>query len=194
VSLPMTTTIIGRDSGGAFASDMYLSPRHGSLTPDGERLRVRDEGSLNGIFRKLPAEQPFAIEPGQVFRIGQELIRFDALATKPPDADGVHYMGAPADGYVGRVVMVLGRRSVGTAFPVPETGLHLGRERGEVLFSDDGYVSGLHCQLSFEHGVVYLTDLGSSNGTFVRIRGETEVGAGDILLMGQQLFRVSLVA
>jgi hypothetical protein len=37
-----------------------------------------------------------------------------------------------------------------------------------------------------------LTDLGSSNGTFVRIYEETEVKSGDVLLMGQQLFRVTM--
>jgi hypothetical protein len=37
---------------------------------------------------------------------------------------------------------------------------------------------------------VYLTDVGSSNGTFVRLGAERAVGRGDILLMGQQLFRV----
>ena len=42
------------------------------------------------------------------------------------------------------------------------------------------------------NGQLYLTDIGSSNGTFVRINGETDVIDGDILLMGQQLFRISM--
>ncbi len=189
--LPAATTVIGRATGGLFARDNYLSPRHASFTPLGERLHVRDEGSLNGVFRRLAAEEPWPVDAGQVFRIGQELIRFEALTPKPPDPNGVLYLGAPADGYVGRIVMVLGRQTTGTAFPMPETGLHLGRERGEVLFGEDGYVSGLHCRLSFERGKVFLTDLGSSNGTFVRIRGEAELATGEILLMGQQLFQVA---
>jgi pSer/pThr/pTyr-binding forkhead associated (FHA) protein len=75
---------------------------------------------------------------------------------------------------------------------VPETGLNLGRERGEVLFADDGYVSGLHCRISFEAGQVFLTDLGSSNGTFVRVNGSDQFTNGEVLLMGQQLFRISM--
>jgi pSer/pThr/pTyr-binding forkhead associated (FHA) protein len=189
--LPASTTVIGRATGGLFARDNYLSPRHASFTPRGDRLHVKDEGSLNGVFRRLIAEEPWLLEAGQVFRIGQELIRFEALTPKPPDPNGVLYLGAPADGYVGRIVMVLGRQTTGTAFPMPETGLHLGRERGEVLFADDGYVSGLHCRLSFERGKVFLTDMGSSNGTFVRIRDEAEFASGEILLMGQQLFQVA---
>lgn len=37
-----------------------------------------------------------------------------------------------------------------------------------------------------------LTDLGSSNGTFVRLTGETDLVDNDVLLMGQQLFRVNI--
>ena len=68
----------------------------------------------------------------------------------------------------------------------------MGRERGDVLFPEDGYVSGLHCRLAVENGKATLTDLGSSNGTFVRLKEETEVRTGDVLLMGQQLFRVTM--
>ena len=61
-----------------------------------------------------------------------------------------------------------------------------------VLFPEDGYVSGLHCRLAFQKNTLYLTDLGSSNGTFVRLSAETELQNGDTLLMGQQLFRVTI--
>ena len=40
-------------------------------------------------------------------------------------------------------------------------------------------------------GRVYLTDLGSSNGTFLRVRDNKPVPTGSLLLMGQQLFRVA---
>jgi pSer/pThr/pTyr-binding forkhead associated (FHA) protein len=68
----------------------------------------------------------------------------------------------------------------------------MGRERGDVLFPEDGYVSGLHCRLSWDGAKLFLTDLGSSNGTFVRLTGEADVRTGDVLLMGQQLFRIAL--
>ena len=64
---------------------------------------------------------------------------------------------------------MIGRDTTGNAFPIPERGIHCGRERGDVLFSEDGYVSGLHCRVSKgQDGRIYLTDVGSSNGTFIR--------------------------
>jgi hypothetical protein len=35
-------------------------------------------------------------------------------------------------------------------------------------------------------------DLGSSNGTFLRVRNEVELLAGDQFRVGQQLFRVDM--
>ncbi|MCC6647464.1 MAG: FHA domain-containing protein, partial [Polyangiaceae bacterium] len=187
------TTTVGRDTGGIFAGDSYLSPRHATFSQKGGKLVVRDEGSLNGTFIKLAHESPVELHPGDVFRIGQEIIRFDLLAPQPASPDGVERLGSPAKGYVGRLALVIGRDVTGNAFPVPEAGVHLGRERGDVLFPEDGYVSGLHCRVRAENGHVMLTDLGSSNGTFVRVAGEITLSSGDEVLMGQQLFRVAVV-
>jgi pSer/pThr/pTyr-binding forkhead associated (FHA) protein len=191
-TLPGVTTTIGRDTGSIFTGDSYLSPRHATFTPQGGRLLVRDEGSLNGIYRKLHPEEPIPLQFGDVFRIGQELIRVEPLAPQPPAPDGVDRLGSPSAGYIGRVALIIGREATGNAFPIPESGLHLGRERGDILFPEDGYVSGLHCRVSCKAGQLYLTDLGSSNGSFLRLSAETELVNGDILLMGQQLFRVTL--
>jgi predicted component of type VI protein secretion system len=88
---------------------------------------------------------------------------------------------------------VIGRDTTGNAFPIPRGGVHCGRERGDILFSEDGYVSGLHCRIAPDSdGSIYLTDVGSSNGTFVRLSRDHVLSHGDILLMGQQLFRVDI--
>ncbi len=191
-TLPAGIITVGRDTGAIFAGDSYLSPRHATFTPRGGKLYVKDEGSLNGIYKKLRREEPILIRPGDVFRIGQEILRYEPLAPLSPTSDGVERLGSPSKGYIGRIALVIGRDATGNAFPLPESGLHLGRERGDVLFPEDGYVSGLHCRIAVQAGQVYVTDLGSSNGTFVRLLGETDVGNGDILLMGQQLFRIAM--
>jgi pSer/pThr/pTyr-binding forkhead associated (FHA) protein len=185
-------TMIGRDTGGIFAGDSYLSPRHAIITVRGGKLFVKDEGSLNGVYKKLRRDEPVMVNFGDVCRIGQEIIRFEPLAPMPATQDNVERLGSPSKGYVGRIALITGRESTGNAFPIPEMGLHLGRERGDVLFPEDGYVSGLHCRIAYQNGHFSLTDLGSSNGTFIRLSKETEVHAGDILLMGQQLFRVAI--
>jgi len=192
-SLPGSNGTVGRETGGIFAGDSYLSPRHATFRMAGlGRAIVKDEASLNGIYKKLGRDVPVELRPNEVFRIGQEIIKFEPLVAQPPPPDGVERLGAPSKGYVGRIALVIGREETGNAFPVPEGGVHLGRERGDILFPEDGYVSGLHCRLTWDGQRLFLTDLGSSNGTFIRIAGEAEVRSGDVLLMGQQLFRIAI--
>ncbi len=184
---------LGRDTGSIFAGDSYLSPRHATFTRRANQLSIKDEDSLNGVYLKLRPNEPCLLEFGDLFRIGQEIIRLEELKAQGRSPDNVERFGSPAKGYIGRLALVIGRDTTGNAFPVPERGVHCGRERGDILFSEDGYVSGLHCRIARgPDGRVYLTDVGSSNGTFIRLRAERVVGGTDILLMGQQLFRIDI--
>jgi pSer/pThr/pTyr-binding forkhead associated (FHA) protein len=185
--------MLGRDVGSIFSGDSYLSPRHASITRQATNLIVRDEGSLNGVYLKLRPQVPWVLRFGDVFRIGQEIIRLEALESPAPSPDGVERLGSPKNGYLGRLALVIGRDTTGNAFVIPGTGVHCGRERGDILFSEDGYVSGLHCRISPNaKGQLELVDVGSSNGTFIRLTQEYKLTQGDILLMGQQLFRVDI--
>ncbi|HEX5657602.1 MAG TPA: FHA domain-containing protein [Polyangiales bacterium] len=189
-SVPLAdSTAVGRQAGGVFAADLYLSPRHATFFFEGNQLVARDEDSLNGLYVRIDRDVPIELRDTSIFRIGQELIRFNAIAPVGTGPDGVELMGSPNPGYVGRLSLVIGRSTTGNSFPIPPQGLHLGRERGDLIFPEDGYVSGLHARIHGEHGRVFLTDVGSSNGTFVRVTGRHNVRSGDLILMGQQLFR-----
>ena len=59
------------------------------------------------------------------------------------------------------------------------------------MFPEDGYVSGLHCRVHSEVGHVFVTDVGSSNGTFVngsRIEESTAIMPGDVVVFGDAAF------
>jgi pSer/pThr/pTyr-binding forkhead associated (FHA) protein len=181
--------LIGRGQGPLFDADPYLSPRHAEFVLTEGGLEVRDQRSLNGVFVRIIDEEP--LESGDSFRVGQELLRFDAINPPTPLEDGTEIIGTPNPGYWGRLSVVVGRDLDGPAFPLFEETANLGRERGNILFPEDGYVSGAHCQLSVREGRAFLKDLGSSNGTFLRIRESRVVPSGSLMLMGQQLFRVA---
>jgi pSer/pThr/pTyr-binding forkhead associated (FHA) protein len=188
------STIVGRQAGGPFASDGYLSVKHATFRLEGSTCFVRDESSLNGIYFRVEAEVPHELVDGSIFRIGQEIIRFETIKAQPATAEGVERMGSPNPGYLGRILLVIGRQTTGNAYSVPPEGMHLGRERGDIIFPDDGYVSGLHCRIHAEGGKIFLTDVGSSNGTFLRVRGEMSVPSGTLLLMGHQVCRLTYSA
>jgi pSer/pThr/pTyr-binding forkhead associated (FHA) protein len=181
--------LIGRGQGSLFDADPYLSPRHAEFAFTEDGLVVRDLRSLNGVFVKIVAEE--RLESGDVLRIGQELLRFNVISPPVALEDGTDVIGTPNPGYWGRVSVIVGRDVEGPAFPLYDETVVLGRERGDILFPEDGYVSGRHAQIAYRDGNATLTDLGSSNGTFFRIRGSRPVPQGTLLLMGQQLFRAS---
>ena len=65
----------------------------------------------------------------------------------------------------------------------------IGRSNGEITFPHDGFMSGRHARIERRGTRFILTDEGSRNGTFVKIKGEIELNSGDTILVGKQLFR-----
>ncbi|MCB9707881.1 MAG: FHA domain-containing protein [Myxococcales bacterium] len=193
-ALSQESTMVGRETDPLFASDSFLSPRHATFARRSDVLTVTDEASLNGVYLRIAPNTPIELNDGSMFRIGQEILKVQSHGPDTGQDSGVDVMGSPARGIVGRIATVIGYDVVGDAFPVLAGGLHMGRERGDVLFPDDGYVSGLHCRIHHERGKLMLTDVGSSNGTYVRLESGRAVtlNAGDLLLLGQQLFRVQI--
>ena len=183
---------VGRDIGGIFAGDSYLSPRHATFSTRGSKIFVKDEVSLNGVYVKLAPEAAGRASIGRrvSHRAGDHSLRA-ALARRPPRPTVSNVSAARRRATSDGMSLLTGRDTTGNAYPVPEHGIHIGRERGDILFPEDGYVSGLHCRIGWESGRAFLTDLGSSNGTFARLYAEREVHDNDVLLMGQQLFRVN---
>jgi pSer/pThr/pTyr-binding forkhead associated (FHA) protein len=179
-----------------FESDSYLNPVHADIVIDSANaITVTDRGSLNGTFLRIC--QPVQLEHGSIFRIGQEVMRFDlfdaAQPLAPTDNDGTIPAGAEEESEAwGRLVQVLTPEHEGRAYLLEQQFVTIGREVGEIVFPDDGYVSSRHATLTRRDGILFLEDLNSSNGTYLRIEGPTELTDGDLLLMGQQLFRIGL--
>jgi len=70
----------------------------------------------------------------------------------------------------------------------------VGRDEDRNLrLSHDPFISGRHAELRISGGVLSVTDLGSRNGTFVRVHDERVLKHGDYVFLGQQLLRVEIV-
>jgi pSer/pThr/pTyr-binding forkhead associated (FHA) protein len=192
VEIPSSEVAVGRDAGGFFGQDFYLSPRHAVLKSSGEDVIIKDEDSLNGIFVKILPNDPKEIKSGEIFRVGQELLLFEVVDKGSTAPDGTETMGSPIEGLWGRLSLIVGKDRLGNAFPIGGDGVILGRERGNILFPDDGYVSGIHARVHKDGDKFFVTDLGSSNGTYKKVSGQTTLASGDFMLMGAQLFRIDL--
>ena len=194
IPVPAGELMLGRSSEHEVLSgDPFLSPRHASLTQAGDKFIVRDHNSLNGVFLRIRGERELV--DGDYVRLGQELLHFQLMSSvQPLIAKSTETLtgGSPDTGYWGRLSLVSGPDLESRAFVFAADEVVVGREVGDVLFRDDGFVSGRHARIAKVEGKVFIKDLGSSNGTYVRIHGEQTISAGDLILMGQQLFKLTV--
>ena len=183
-------TTCGRTEGDILlAEDPTVSPRHARFTRRGAVLQVEDLGSVNGTYLRLKAPHPLGV--GEELRLGRQLLRLEPLP-RPADGEerGVRPWGSPDAGARLRLTQLLDGGGLGEVFPLRPGENAIGREAGDVTFPADRYVSARHARLVVADGAITLVDLGSSNGTFVKVLGTVELVPGDQLLIGTQLLRV----
>jgi predicted component of type VI protein secretion system len=78
----------------------------------------------------------------------------------------------------------------GKTFPIEGDVLTIGREASNAISINDAEVSRKHAQLVFQGGKYILTDLGSTNGTFVngqRLTGQHVLQPGEVISLGEQI-------
>ena len=178
-----------------FPTDPWISPRHANFFYRDEKLMVRDEGSANGVYIRI--RQPSPLQPGDHFLCGEQVFRLDATPkdTSGPDPDQTYFYSSPKRPSPFRVVQVLSGGSDGMVYCARENAVQIGREDSDMNFPDDVFMSGSHAKVELSaDGQYSLVDLGSRNGTYVRIAQERELAHGDYLFIGHQLLRVEQTA
>jgi pSer/pThr/pTyr-binding forkhead associated (FHA) protein len=189
---------VGRGEGAlSFPTDPSLAPCHASFFLRDGRMHVRDEGSPGGTFLRLRG-LTVPLRPGDAFAVGDRLLRFGGPlpAASPPAPDGTRRLGSPRP--TGQGVLIEERLAGGITGRVwlrAGPSVTLGRAGCSVNLGDDPFLSQAHAEVVLEgDGTARLRDLGSANGTFVRIppRSERELRDGDRLRVGRQVLRVSV--
>lgn len=188
-ALDQDEVICGRSEGTVrVADDPTVSPRHARFVRRGGAVRVEDLGSVNGTYLRLKGTHRLSL--GEELRLGRQLLRLEPLPRPAGDDRAAHAWGSPDHGFTLRLAQLLEGGGLGEIFPLRSGENVVGREAGDVTFPADRYVSGRHARIDVGPEGASVTDLGSSNGTFVKVAGSTEVAAGDQLLIGAQLFRL----
>jgi len=134
-----------------------------------------------------------------LFLVGQQVLKFEVVRDGeagfgPASQHGTLLFGTPQ---APRFALLAQRTVEGVSrdlFHIRKMETVLGRESGDIVFTDDPFLSRRHALIKFDRDNkrFLLADLGSSNGTFVQIRGDVGLKSGDQFRIGQQLFRVEL--
>jgi pSer/pThr/pTyr-binding forkhead associated (FHA) protein len=186
---------IGREEGDIrLAADRFVSPRHARVQCRGSTFFLRDLDSLNGVYLRVRESE--ALIDGDSVLLGSEVLRFALLSGAeqglgPAVERGTDVYGSPARP---RYACLCERTVEGVhrnVFYISSDETVIGREFGDLVFTADSFMSRRHAAIHRDPsaGTFSVRDLGSSNGTYLAIRGEVELREGDHLRVGQHLFR-----
>jgi pSer/pThr/pTyr-binding forkhead associated (FHA) protein len=190
--IPMSGEVMlcGRSGDLSIPDDPFVGETQMRLFFSGTRLAVEDVGGGNGVFTRLRSERELV--PGGEVRVGRQRLVVEPVPPLTPASDGATAWGSPDAGYRFRLVQLLEGGSRGGAYALKDGDNLVGRENGDITFPTDGFVSGRHAVLHVGPERLVLRDLGSSNGTFLRLTAPAFVDNGDQFLIGRQLVRVEM--
>lgn len=192
VRMQRDTLTCGAQADLSLPDDPFVMPQQARFFFSGVRLAVEDVGGANGVFVRLRQERE--LPTGGELRLGRQRLVLEPIPTASAGPGGVQIWGSPDAGYRLRLVQLLEGGMRGAAYPLKEGDNMLGREVGDITFPTDGFVSGRHAVLTVRKDQLMVRDVGSSNGTFMRLAGPTFVDNGDHFLIGRQLLRVEIQA
>ncbi|HET8540921.1 MAG TPA: FHA domain-containing protein [Anaeromyxobacter sp.] len=110
--------------------------------------------------------------------------------TGPHAARPAPARGRAAPGPRLRLTLVRSDGSPGTTYPLDRGDVVCGRTQGDLRLADDPTVSPRHVRFTRDGGALRVQDLGSVNGTFVRLRAPRRVSVGEEIRVGRQVLRL----
>ena len=181
----------------SFPDDPFLSPTHANFfyrtTGADKELFVRDEGSLNGVYVRITGTAD--LKTGSTILLGEQVLTV-MPARQPedvPDGEGTYFSASMPRPATIEIRQNLRGGVSGWVYRLGAESVTLGREGNDINFPEDPFISGRHAEVRIAGGMLSVTDLGSRNGTFVRVNGERVLKHGDYVFLGQQLLRVEIV-
>ncbi|CAA9465862.1 MAG: hypothetical protein AVDCRST_MAG02-3642 [uncultured Rubrobacteraceae bacterium] len=133
-----------------------------------------------GDLRKVPDDKPYV--PGRRAGMGPS-----------PQGNGQRAYAPRPTGTPEIVVAESDILAPQTRFELRDGETSVGRSSAsDVVLKSDDFASGQHAKLTRHGGLLYVEDLGSTNGTFVNDRktvGATPVRNGDSVRVGSTVFR-----
>lgn len=190
-------TIIGKDGCDLNLNDKFLSNQHLRILLSREGAFVEDLKGFNGTYLRIRGE--VRLKDKDFIRLGQGLFMCDFFtASKQKKMKGTdedtEYLGSPVSGKIfGRFLKLLSKNVIIGAYFLKEGETKIGRTKGDIILGEDPFISSTHCVIIKKGNDVILKDLGSVNGTFVKVKSRMALEDGDSLLFGMNLFKFKWV-
>ena len=186
---------IGRTEGDLLFEDPHLAPRHARIVASLNGRVLTPLETRNGVYVRLRG--PVDLQDGDYLLMGKQVLRFELVSepernVRPALEHGVVVFGTPVRPPWARLRQITPAGVGRDIFHLSRPDIVLGREIGDIIFSEDEFMSRRHAQVSYRNGRGHLEDLGSSNGTFLRLRGPHGLASGDLIRLGDELLRFEI--
>jgi pSer/pThr/pTyr-binding forkhead associated (FHA) protein len=186
---------IGRTEGDLLFDDPHLAPRHARIVASLTGRVLTPLEGRNGVYVRLRG--PVDLQDGDSLLLGKQVLRFELVpeierTVRPAIEHGVVLFGTPVRPPWARLRQITPAGVGRDVYHLTRPDVVMGRESGDFIFSDDEFMSRRHAQIGFRNGRGYLEDLGSSNGTFLRLRGPHGLTSGDLIRLGDELLRFEI--
>lgn len=121
---------------------------------------VRDQGSTTGTYFYLRAYGQFHMFPGLMIKLGETELQ--VISQAPPGSEHPEL-----------VVLFYEGPLAGHKIRIPASGIRIGRRHdNNLVLVHDGTVSAHHAVIFLDEGGFFISDVGSCNGTCVRLSPE----------------------
>jgi thioredoxin reductase/ferredoxin len=157
----------------AFPNDPSLADIHAEIVGlGGDRFAVVDKGSASGLFVQPVAGRVIDVEPETVVHAGRQWLIVG-------EKNGPH-----------RIVHFDSNGQRQGAYTLKNGSNLIGRQSPDITIApDDGSLSRRHLSITVHDGKNALKDVGSGNGTQIKVRKQFELKDGDRILLGRQVLR-----
>jgi pSer/pThr/pTyr-binding forkhead associated (FHA) protein len=186
---------IGRTEGDLLFDDPHLASRHARIVASLNGRVMSPLETRNGIYVRLRG--PIDLQDGDYVLLGKQVLMFELVGeiertARPAVEHGVVVFGTPVRPPWARLRQVTPAGVGRDVYHLTRPETVVGRESGDLVFSDDEFMSRRHAQIVYRNGKGVLEDLASSNGTFLRLRGPHGLVSGDLIRMGDELLRFEI--
>jgi pSer/pThr/pTyr-binding forkhead associated (FHA) protein len=183
---------IGRTEGDLRFDDKHLAERHARITFRAGQYVITPLENRNGVYIRIA--MPTELFDGHYILVGKQVLRFEAVpdaekTLRPAVEHGMILFGTPLKSPWGRLRQITAAGTSRDVYHLTRSDLIIGREQGDIVFSDDEFMSRRHALLQFRGNRALLSDQGSSNGTYVRLTGQQALDPGQMIRLGDELLR-----
>jgi pSer/pThr/pTyr-binding forkhead associated (FHA) protein len=183
---------IGRTEGDLRFDDAHLAERHARISLRAGQYVITPLETRNGVYIRIAG--PVELQDGNYVLVGKQVLRFETVpdaekTVRPAVEHGMILFGTPLKSPWGRLRQLTSAGTSRDVYHLTRSDLILGREQGDIVFSDDEFMSRRHALLQFRGNRAMISDQGSSNGTYVRLTGQHALDPGQMIRLGDELLR-----